>query len=136
MTAVDTSVVVAALTQWHEAHDAARVAAHGAKIPAHALVESYSVLTRLPGGLRLAPRTARSLLVAWFPEGRILRPPDGYPRALVERLSDAQVAGGASYDGLVGLTAAAHGEALFTRDVRAAVTYRVLGVPYRLLADR
>jgi hypothetical protein len=58
------------------------------------------------------------------------------PRALVERLSDAHVTGGASDDGRVGLTAAAHGEVLPTRGARAAVASRVPGVPYRLLADR
>ena len=48
MIAADSSVVVAALLDWHEAHEASRQAAQGAVIPAHALAETYSVLTRLP----------------------------------------------------------------------------------------
>jgi hypothetical protein len=46
VTAVDTSVIVPSLAHWHEAHDAARRSAQGASVPAHALLESYSVLSR------------------------------------------------------------------------------------------
>lgn len=49
---------------------------------------------------------------------------------MVVRLSHADVRGGAVYDGLVGLTAAAADLVLLTRDHRAARTYRALGIPY------
>jgi hypothetical protein len=44
------------------------------------------------------------------------------------------VGGGASYDGLVALEAAAHDHVLLTRDARAQDTYRRLGVAFRALA--
>ncbi len=37
------------------------------------------------------------------------------------------------YDGYVGLTAAAHGELLLSRDRRAARTYELLSVPFELV---
>ena len=43
------------------------------------------------------------------------------------------VLGGAVYDGLVALSAAAHGATLLTLDRRALPTYRRCGVPHRLL---
>lgn len=59
----DTSVLVPALLSWHERHDDARRAVHGVRgVPAHVLVESYSVLTRLPAPSRLAPAAAADLL--------------------------------------------------------------------------
>lgn len=133
MIALDTSVVVAALLDWHEAHEPARRAANGGAIPAHALLESYSVLTRLPAPHRVGPDVARSLLAGWFPSERILLPGSGLVRSIVDRLAEAGIGGGAAYDALIGLTAADHGAELRTRDQRAAVTYDALSVPYRLV---
>ncbi len=135
MIALDTSVVVAALVGWHEAHERARQAARGGGIPAHALLESYSVLTRLPAPHRLEPGVASSLLAGWFPSERILMPGSGLVQSIVARLADAGIGGGAAYDALVGLTAAEHGAELRTRDHRAAATYDALSVPYRLVAS-
>lgn len=135
MTALDTSVVIPALLQWHEAHPSAHRAATGGSVPAHVLVESYAVLTRLPAPHRVADEVAAELLAAWFPPTRVLLPPPRLARAVVARLVEAGVRGGASYDGLVGLTAAAHGMTLLTRDERAAATYAALGVPFRRVSD-
>lgn len=134
MIALDTSVVVAALLGWHEAHESARRAAGGAVIPAHALLESYSVLTRLPAPHRVAPAVASTLLAGWFPPERILHPGPDLGGSIVARLADAGIGGAAVYDALVALTAAGHGAELRTRDRRAAVTYDALTVPYRLVA--
>lgn len=49
------------------------------------------------------------------------------------RLAGAGVSGGATYDGLIALTALAHDLELLTRDRRAERTYRALHVPYQLL---
>lgn len=43
--------------------------------------------------------------------------------------------GGASYDGLVALEAAAHAETLLTLDERAQVTYRRLGAQFTVIAS-
>ena len=53
---------------------------------------------------------------------------------LLSTLAAAGVGGGASYDGLVALEAAAHDQVLLTRDARAQDTYRRLGVAFRALA--
>ena len=49
------------------------------------------------------------------------------------RLADAGVSGGASYDGLIALTALEHDLEILTRDKRAERTYRALNAPYQLL---
>ena len=64
VTAVDTSVIIAALLGWHEAHDPALRALITASdtgggtllIPAPALVEAYAVMTRLPAPHELQKR--------------------------------------------------------------------------------
>ncbi len=56
MIAVDSSVAVAAFGDWHRLNDTARaVLDEDAVLPAHALLETYSVLTGFPR------RTARRL---------------------------------------------------------------------------
>lgn len=133
MTALNSSVVVPALIEWHEAHDPARLAAAGASVPAHALIESYAVLTRLPGPHRLSPEVAAELLDAWFPPDLVLHPKPSVAAGLPARLAAAGISGGATYDALVGLTAAEEGLELRTRDRRAEVTYKLLGIPYALV---
>lgn len=92
----------------------------------HALVETYSVLTRLPGDLRLVPTDAHRLLVERFAEPLTLS--NETTKRLPEVLSRLGVAGGAVYDALVALAAAEHGTALATRDARARATYEAVGV--------
>jgi hypothetical protein len=121
------------LAAWHGAHDRARLAAAGAAIPAHARIETYSVLTRLTPPHRLPAETVADLLDRWFPPNRILVPPPRLSRAIVRRCCDAGVEGGAVYDGLVGLTATEAGRTLVTRDSRAVDIYRRLGIDYDLL---
>lgn len=134
MSAVDSSVVIAALASWHEAHEGARHEAHGQSVAAHAYLESYAVLTRLPPPRRLDGTMASALLSAWFPPARVLRPGEGFPDDYVARMAERDVSGGASYDALVALTAAEHGHELVTRDRRAETTYKRLGVAYRVVS--
>ena len=134
MIAVDTSVAVPAFLPWHEAHDACQHPARGASIAAHVLVETYSVLTRLPAPHQLEVSTARELLSRRF-DRRVLVPSSRLSRALVERLAEAGVSGGAAYDGVIALTTAEHGAQLLTRDLRAAATYEALGVSFELVSS-
>ena len=102
-------------------------------LPAHVMLESYSVLTRLPGGLAVPPATASDVLRARFPAGPLtLRAPGR--RGLVATLAGAGVLGGASYDGLVALEAATHEQPLLTLDRRARETYHRLGADFRAIA--
>lgn len=133
MIAADTSVVVAALAGWHEGHDAAAAAVTGGvRLPAHCLVETYSVLTRLPSPHRFAPRLARELLQATFVDEPLTLGGAAYAELLL-RLAQAGISGGAAYDALIGVTAAHHGALLLSRDRRAARVYAALGVGFELV---
>jgi hypothetical protein len=97
----------------------------------HAAFETYSVLTRLPVGLRLSADQAVSVLAAAFPAECWLHAAG--MRDLRERLATLDIVGGSVYDALVGQASVANGRTLLTRDRRAERTYRSLGVQYRFV---
>ncbi|MFT3833625.1 MAG: PIN domain-containing protein [Micropruina sp.] len=99
----------------------------------HAAIESYSVLTRLPGDARLQPADAVTLLDATFGDPLVLS--GAAAREAHRELALRGVAGGASYDALVALAARAHDVVLATRDARALPTYQALGVQAELIAE-
>jgi predicted nucleic acid-binding protein len=116
--------VIAALSSWHEQHAVAAAALRDiSSVPAHVLVEAYAVLTRLPGGVAVPATTAADVLSRRFGDSPLTLP-DEERAAVIARLADAGAFGGATYDGLVALEAAAHGEALVTLDRRAQGTYQ------------
>jgi toxin FitB len=125
---VDTSVAVALLVQSHRDHAAVVRWWNGREIAlsGHALAETYSVLTRLPGDARLAPADAARLLAARFSAPLMVS--SARARKLPETLSRLGIAGGAVYDALVALAAREHRVALATRDARARGTYDATGV--------
>ena len=134
MIAVDSSVVVASFGAWHEHHDAARaVLADGPCLPAHAGLEAYSVLTRLPEPFRAEPATVADFLARTFTGPRLVL--DAVEQAaLPARLAGRGISGGAVYDALIAVTAAAAGAELCTLDRRALENYQRCDVPARLLA--
>jgi len=101
-------------------------------LPAHVLLETYSVLTRLPSGLAVPAVAAADALARRFPDPP-LRMDDAQRSRLLEGLAQARVSGGAAYDGLVALEAAAHERILLTLDERAQSTYQRLGVAFRAI---
>lgn len=126
--ALDTSVAVPLLVRTHRAHadvvrwwNGRRIALSG-----HALAETYSILTRLPGDLRVAPIDAALLLTERFEEPLLLGA--DVAGRIPDVLSQLGIAGGAVYDGLVALAAREHGADLATRDARARATYETVGV--------
>lgn len=125
--ALDTSVAIPLPVQTHDAHDTVVRwwDKREIELSGHALAETYSVLTRLPGDLRVAPADAARLLRARFVAPLQLKPKTA--SRLPEILSENGIAGGAVYDALVGLAAAEHGATLATRDGRAAATYEAVG---------
>lgn len=131
---VDTSVAVPLLVASHERHDAVTQWACGRSLSlsGHALAETYSVLTRLPGDARVAPADAVVLIDENFGQALVLSASTA--REVHRELADSGVAGGATYDGLVALTAREHGAVLVTRDARARSTYEMLGVAIEVLA--
>jgi hypothetical protein len=110
----------------------AEVLANVRTLPAHVMLEAYSVLTRLPGGLAVPAADAARALEARF-DGPPLQLPAPYRHKLLSTLATAGVHGGASYDGLVALEAHAHNLTLLTLDERARQTYARLGVKYHAL---
>lgn len=127
--------MIAALTTWHEQHEpAAQALAPVTALPAHVLLEAFSVLTRLPSGLAVPATLAATQIARRF--GRAPLHLGTVERAsLLERLALAGVVGGAANDGLVALEANAHGRTLLTLDRRAQATYQRLGVAFRVIAD-
>lgn len=128
LVAIDTSVAVPLLVSTHSAHrDVARWrGSQTLALSGHALAETYSVITRLPGDLRADPRDAARLLRERFAPPFVLSP-ERFAR-IADTFSDAAIAGGAVYDALVGLAAKQHDVELATRDERARATYDTLGV--------
>lgn len=126
--AVDTSVAVPLLVRSHQHHaevgrwwDGQELALSG-----HALAETYSVLTRLPGDARLAADDAARLLDTRFTTPLVLS--GEHARTVHATLCRIGIAGGAVYDALVALAAKEHGVPLATRDARARGTYDAVGV--------
>jgi predicted nucleic acid-binding protein len=135
ITAVDTSVAVPLLVSSHPQH---AMVAKWAKdrtlgLSGHALAETYSVLTRLPGDARIDPTDAVLLIDENFTESLPLGARAA--RAAHREFARRGIAGGATYDGLVALAARERGAVLFTRDGRARATYEALGVKTEVLAD-
>lgn len=125
--ALDTSAAIPLLVAPHRDHHAVVrwLGGRSAVLSGHALPETYSVLTRLPGDLRLAPRDAARLIRARFGEPLVLKCETA--AQLPESLSRLEIAGGAVYDALVAFAARDHDADLVTRDGRARSTYETVG---------
>ena len=125
---MDTSVAVPLLVQTHSAHVAVVDWWAGRELAlcGHALIETFSVLTRLPGDVRLTPSDAARLLSSRFTAPLLLDPDDA--ARLPDVLGELGIAGGAVYDAIIGLAAARNSCRLATRDGRARITYDSVGV--------
>jgi toxin FitB len=105
-TAIDTSILVAAILPWHDSHEAARGALEtimteeGAFVlPLPALVEAYSVLTRMPAPHRMSPRDAFSSLTTLLLDAARIVSLDGHEAwPFLKAAVAAEAAGGGVYD--------------------------------------
>lgn len=133
MIVIDTSVAVPAALTSHAAHQAARSALPRGRTRALAqvVVETYSVLTRLPQ--RISPASAATYVGELFEFPPLVLGQSRY-RDLLELGAAAGVTGGEMYDAIVGATAADAGATLLTRDGRAVATYRLVGADFHLVA--
>lgn len=133
MIAVDSSVVVAAFASWHELHERALdVLDDTPLLPVQAALETYSVLTRLPPPLRVAPEPVVEFLRERFPSSWPALGGQAAAELLVE-LRAAGIVGGATYDAAIAATARAEGATLASCDARASRVYERLGVSVELV---
>jgi len=103
---IDTSLLIAALQDWHEQHEAAwqaldrLLASEGETVlPVRALLEAYSVMTRLPPPHRLAPSTALEVLQGTLEESvRLIALPEEASWRLLGAFAESGTIGGAVYD--------------------------------------
>ncbi len=100
--------MIAALVDWHEHHEAAVRAVSsrlesGQKLvaAAPALVEAYSVLTRLPAPNRLAPSDALALLEANFFAHPLVTLDGASYKSLLATAPARSIAGGRTYDAVI-----------------------------------
>ncbi len=134
MKAVDSSVVIAAFATWHEHHALARKAMSGRPLlVAHAAVESYSVLTRLPPPHRASPSIVHAFITQRFTEPFLTLSEAGYKKLLAS-VAAGQILGGPAYDALIAFTAAENRATLLSLDHRAIATYEAVGARVEQLA--
>lgn len=108
-TALDASVIIAGVLAWHEHHEAAAAELTALLegpaeiiLPAHALVEAYSVMTRLPSPHRLSAKDALDVLDGSLKQRTTVVGLDGKEGwELIGDLSRRQIAGATSYDGVI-----------------------------------
>lgn len=131
---LDTSVSVPLIMAAHDQHQRVNdiIGERVVELAAHAFLETYAVVTRLPGDARLEVGDAARLIAARF--GTPVTLPSRLTTALVPRLARLGIGGGATYDALIAATAAHAGASLITRDRRAVTTYRLLAIDVEMLA--
>jgi predicted nucleic acid-binding protein len=129
----DASAIVAAFAPWHPHHDAALEALQGSSdLVAHAELEAYSVLTRLPPPFRVDPSLAAEYLDSRFTGSRHVLPSKAR-RRFTSRLAASGIAGGRVYDALIAATAMSRELTLITCDRRARDVYERVGAPFELV---
>jgi predicted nucleic acid-binding protein len=126
--APDSSVVIAALGQWHPVHRASRAAIAGEerRLVGHAAFEATSVLSRMPEPYRMMPTVVMEALE------RISSPPwltldPAAQHSCLRRAVAEGLSGGALYDALIAATAREHGATLLSADRRASAAYEAMG---------
>ena len=124
----DSSILIAALASYHDAHErTVNILDGDSRLIVHVAFEASSVLSRMPEGQRMEAAIVVDALERDFPEPWLALDHDEQ-RACLRRAVDAGVSGGALYDALIAGTAAKHGAALISADRRAQSTYEAMGV--------
>ncbi len=132
MIALDSSVLVAGLCAWHTHHrESAAVLAQsppgGFLVASHSLLETFAVLTRLPPGQRLSPRSVVTLLEALQPRLTVVAPTFD-PWMLLKQALSQGTTGGQTYDLLIATTVAQAGATtLLTWNIRHFRQINLLG---------
>src|SRR6188768_2908177 len=106
--ALDTSVLISAAIASHTHHDRARAALEACLaaddvlvLPGHALVECYSVLTRLPPPERLPAAAALGVIASFVATGEVAALSPTEHIGFIESMARRGIVGGRVYDALV-----------------------------------
>ncbi len=104
----DTSCLVALLCSWHEHHDRTRKALEtritGGEeliLAGHGLVETYSVLTRLPYPFRLSEKNAMELLTANWEKATVITLSSRECWQVLRSATERGLGGGQIYDAMI-----------------------------------
>jgi predicted nucleic acid-binding protein len=107
MIAVDSSVIIAGLLTWHDFHQRAILALQkpvaGGRLlmPLPVLIESYSVLTRLPAPHRLRGEVAYQLLHNTFGGARVIGLSPETAWTFLKNCVESSTVGGRAYDAVI-----------------------------------
>jgi hypothetical protein len=103
------------------------------RLIAHAAIESYSVLTRLPPPHRTHPSIVHAFITERFTEPFLTLSETGC-QELLATIAAGQILGGPAYDALIAFTAIEHQATLLSLDHRATPTYEAVGATVEQLA--
>jgi len=137
--ALDTSCLIALLSSWHEFHlrtltvlEPRRKRGERFILSAHTLLETFSVLTRLPAPVRIAPLEAFERLQENFGRDVVagLEPKNAW--LSIEQLAQRGLGGGRVYDATIANSVLRAGAAvLFTWNVRDFLAVAPSGLEIR-----
>jgi predicted nucleic acid-binding protein len=132
--APDSSALVAALAEWHPAHDVSRAALKNEdrRLIGHAAFEAASVLSRMPEPYRVAPTIVLEALGRDYPLPWLALDAGGH-QACLHRAIESGLRGGALYDALIAATANEHGAILLSADRRAIAAYDTMPVQVKFI---
>jgi predicted nucleic acid-binding protein len=141
---LDSSCIIALLCEWHIHHRATlncyeHYLANGAVpvIPVHAILESFSVLTRLPATYRIPPEVARQALEQSFTAAILTGLAADTVWRTIDALSRRGLGGGRVYDAVIAdSVAGAGGTVLLTWNVRDFVPIAPSALEIREPASR
>jgi len=129
----DTSVVVAGVSSWHAQHETSRARMTEVDwLPAHALAEAVSVLSRLPNGYAVPLHDAVAM-VRRIADGRVRQLRGDRYLLIFGAVASSGLGGGAVYDAIIGATAREHDATLLTLDQKAQRTYAAVGAAFELI---
>jgi predicted nucleic acid-binding protein len=108
---LDTSYLIPLMAEWHEHHDPttrdyrARLGRGERPVIAiHALLECYSVLTRLPHPVRVPANLAEQILTHYFADAEIAGVTPETAWLAIRSLAGLDLGGGRIYDALIAAT--------------------------------
>ena len=136
---LDTSCLIPLVAEWHQRHEQttrdyrARLA-RGERpvIAGHALVECYSVLTRLPFPVRTDPETAEEILTRYFAGAEVAGVGPETCWLAMRTVAALNIGGGRVYDAVIVSAVAEAGARVFlTWNVRHYLAFAPQGLEIR-----